>query len=120
MLAGWDGAPVAVSVQVQDANANDELNVWDAAGTTRSGLIDPANLKLNANFVTGDAWFDATVTRSGAAFTITLGAQRSGTLATAAAGNIRWRPSSLATDLAGNATSTSNVSEPPNPQDLDF
>ena len=45
----------------------------------------------------------------------------SGTLATttAATANISWKPSILATDLAGNASTAVTVSEP-DPKDLDF
>jgi chitinase len=121
VLSGWDGSPVAVRVQLRDSGGADELNVWNAAGTTLLGLIDPAaNVKLNQNYVTTNAWFDATLTRSGAAFTITLGAQLSGTLTTATGpANIRWWPAGIATDLAGNLSLTTSVREP-NPSDMDF
>lgn len=120
VLAGWNGSAVAVRVELQNVGSADELNVWNAAGTTRLNLIDAVtDLKLNANFVTTAAWFDATMTRAGAAVTVTLGAKLSGTLTTAATANMTWTPSTLATDLAGNASTAVAVTEP-NPKDRDF
>ena len=111
MLAGWTGASQAVRVKI---SANDELDVYDAAGTTRLGLVATAtDLKLGRDFVTADADFDATMVQSGNAITITLGALRSGTLAPApaAAGTLTWKPSATATDAVGNAATTTLVTE---------
>jgi chitinase len=117
VLAGWDGSPLPIRVELQDVAGSDRLTVWN--GTTRLNLTNTGGLRLNANFVATDASFDATLTRSGAAFTITLGTRLSGTLATAAPANIRWTPSNLATDLAGNPANTTAFDEP-NPADVDF
>jgi hypothetical protein len=77
------------------------------------------DLKLGADFVTASADFDATMALSGNAITITLGVQRSGTLTTAAAGTMTWRPSATATDLLGNPSSTTLRTET-GAADLDF
>lgn len=120
VLGGWDGTPVAIRVQVVNNGNSDEMNFWDATGNTRLGLADAANnLRLNANFVTSSAWFDATMAQNGASLTVTLGAPLSGNLTTAAAANMRWRTSTAATDLAGNPVVAANVNES-NPSDRDF
>lgn len=107
VLAGWSGSAQPVRVRVANAAAGDELEFSDSTGTTRLGLVaTAADLQLGGDFVTTDAEFDATMALSGEAITVTLGAQRSGTLATAVAGTMTWRPSAAATDLFGNPSST--------------
>ena len=50
--------------------------------------------------------------QSGAAITVTLGTLSSGSVGTAGStGAMSWSPSATATDLAGNACSTSAVTE---------
>ena len=120
VMSGWDGSAAAIRVQVTNNGGSDQMSFWDATGTTRLGLADATtNLRLNANFVTSTTWFDATMAQSGAAVTVTLGAHLSGNLNTAAAANMRWRPSATATDLAGNPAAVADVNES-NPSDRDF
>jgi chitinase len=120
VLAGWSGASQAIRVQVTNAAANDQLDFYDGTGTTRLGLVaTAADLKLGADVVTADAEFDATMARSGNAITITLGSLRSGTLTTATAGTMTWRPSTAATDLFGNPSSTALRTET-GAADVDF
>jgi len=111
VLAGRSGAAQPVRVKI---SAADQLDVYDATGTTRLGLVATAtDLNLGADFVTAPADFDATMTQSGNAITLTLGALRSGTLAAspAGAGTLTWKPSATATDLAGNPGTTTLVTE---------
>jgi hypothetical protein len=94
VLAGWSGASQAIRVRVTNVAANDQLDFYDATGTTRLGLVTTtADLKLGADYVTADAEFDATMALSANAITITLGSQRSGAVTTAAAGTMTWGPS---------------------------
>jgi hypothetical protein len=111
VLSGWTGAAQAVRVKV---SATDQLDVYDAAGTTRLNLVSTGlDLNLGADFVTAAADFDATLTQSGNSITVTLGALRTGTLAASPAGvgTLTWKPSASATDLAGNAGTTTLVTE---------
>jgi hypothetical protein len=111
VLSGWTGAAQAVRVNV---SATDQLDVYDAAGTTRLNLVSTGlDLNLGADFVTAAADFDATLTQSGNSITVTLGALRTGTLAASPAGvgTLTWKPSASATDLAGNAGTTTLVTE---------
>jgi Bacterial Ig domain len=120
VLAGWSGAAQAIRVRVTNAAANDQLDFYDSTGTTRLGLVATAvDLKLGADFATADADFDATMALSGATVTVTLGAQLSGTLTTAAAGTMTWRPSAGATDLFGNPAGTTLRTET-GAADVDF
>ena len=109
VLSGWTGAAQPVRVKI---SAADQLDVYDATGTTRLNLVSTA-LDLGADFVTADADFDATLTQSANSITVTLGALRSGTLAAspAGAGTLTWKPSGTATDLAGNPGTTTLVTE---------
>jgi hypothetical protein len=112
VLAGWDGSPVAVRIEVVDRNSKDEMDFWDGAGATRLNLItDKSDLKLNANYVAATAWLEGTMTRSGSAISVTLGAKLSGTLSTAGSGTMSWRPSALVKDLAGNPAGTVPVTK---------
>ncbi len=107
VLPGWDGSSQAIRMRIADIAANDQLDFYDGAGSTRLNLVTTAaDLKLGANFVTSDAEFNATMARSGNSITITLGSQISGSLAQAAVGTMTWRPSASATDIFGNPAST--------------
>lgn len=128
VMAGWTGSPVSVQVRVRDGNVpslirgskGDTLDV--SSGGTVLGL-GSVNLKgdyvrflrtvsLNATMTAG------TVTVNGLERTvITL---KLGTFATGKSGDLKtnntaaamvWTPSSAATDLFGNRSSTMNVIE---------
>jgi chitinase len=116
VLSGWTGTSRAMRVRVKNNAATDELDFYSTTGT-RLNLA--TELKLGANFVTTDAEFSATMVQSGAAITVTLGSRISGTLATAAAGTMTWRPSAAATDLSGKPSGTATVTEAGG-SDVDF
>ena len=121
VLAGWNGTSQAVRVRVTNAGANDQIDFYNAAGTTRLNLVaTPADLKLGGDFVTTDSDFNATISQSGASITVTLGTQISGgALNTAVAGTMTWKPSATATDVTGHASTTTQVTETGG-SDLDF
>jgi hypothetical protein len=119
ILAGWDGSAVAVTVRVTNNSSNDRLTVYNAADTSRLNLTTSSGLQLKANRVSGTAKWDATMTMSGNSVAITLGASTTGsTTAPAATTPMVWSPSSAATDLAGNACSTTTMTE--SGTDVDF
>lgn len=115
ILSGWSGAPTTVTVRVTDRGGNDTLSIWDAANATRLRITGASDLTLRADrTASAGAVFTATAVQSGASVTITLGALQSGTSKTDTKSQaMAWTPSSLATDLAGNAVSTSTVNESP-------
>jgi hypothetical protein len=116
ILSGWNGSSTTVTVRVTDNGTADTLSIWDAANTTRlritSGVQD---LLLRADRTdSAGARFTATAVQSGAGVTITLGALQSGNSKTYTKTNaMAWTSSSFATDLAGNAVSSSTVNESP-------
>jgi chitinase len=120
IMTGWDGSSQAVQVRVQNAGANDRLEVRDSGGTTLN-LTAGQHLQLNADYVSATAVYDATIVRSGSTVTVTLGTLVSGTprtgVTTAAA--MVWNSSTAATDLAGNAA-TGNVRAETGAADQDF
>jgi hypothetical protein len=107
---GWNGGALAVTVTFADAGTKDTLTIAPASGTGTVNLLG-ASLKLNADVVANTTVFDATMTQSGAAITVTLGARRSGTVKTGAAGTMTWTASASATDAAGNPSTTAVVTE---------
>ena len=121
VLTGWNGTSQAVRVRVTNAGTNDQLDFYNAAGTTRLNLVaTSADLKLGGDFVTTDSDFNATISQSGASITVTLGSQiPGGTLTTAVAGTMTWKPSASATDVTGHASTTTQVTETGG-SDLDF
>ena len=114
VLSGWTGTGTAIRVRVANAVTNDQMDFYNATGATRLNLVLSAtDLVLGGNFASGTAWFNATMTQSAGTITIVFGSVISGStsLATASTGTLSWRPSNLATDLAGNAALTTQVTE---------
>jgi chitinase len=113
VLSGWNGSSQAIQVRFADNASNDQMDFYDAAGTTRLNLTGtPADLKLAGNFVSGAVTFNATMTQSASSITVTLGSVvGTPTLPTAVAGTMTWAPSPAATDLAGKASRTTTVTE---------
>jgi hypothetical protein len=113
VLTGWTGGSQAIRVNLTNNASNDRIDFWNAANTARLNLLNTAtSLPLGGNFLstTTGAW-DATMVQSGNTITITLGTQLSGTMTRASTGTMRWTPSALATDLAGTASLTTQVTE---------
>jgi Bacterial Ig domain len=111
VLTGWNGSNQPIRVRVREAAGNDQMDFLTTGGIRLNLVLGPADLTLGGNYVTADTDFDATMTQSGATITITLGTQLTGTVVTAAAGTLSWKPSSAAKDLAGNASTSGTVNE---------
>jgi hypothetical protein len=121
VLSGWNGSSQAILVKLADNGSNDQMDFYNAAGTTRLNLTGvAADLKLGGNFVSGAVNFNATMSQSGTSITVTLGSVvGTPTLPTAVAGTMTWTPSAAATDLTGHASKTTLVTESGG-LDLDF
>jgi chitinase len=122
VLTGWTGSSQAVRVRITDAGTNDQLDFFNAAGTTRLNLVSTtADLKLGGNYVTTTTEFNATMTQSGSSITVTLsGSPISGTLSTVgAATTMTWLPSAGAKDATNHASRTTQVTES-GAADVDF
>jgi hypothetical protein len=113
ILAGWTGTSTAIKVYIANGTTSDTMEFRNSAGTASSlNLVNSAtDLNLGGNFVTSATIFNGTIRQTGATITVTLGSRISGTVATAAAGTITWRPSALATNLTGIPALTTLVSE---------
>ncbi len=114
IMAGWNGSSTAVQVRVNDVGANDTLDVYDAAGTTKLKLTSATQaLQLRADWVSATASFNATLVRSGSQIVVTFGTRISGAVRTGVAttANMIWTPSTAATDLAGNPASATACTE---------
>jgi chitinase len=109
ILAGWSGAGQAITVHVRNNFSNDEMHF---SGSSQVNLVlSSTDLKLGGNFVNADAQYTATMVQSGSSITVTLGTRTGGTVNTVTSSTMTWRPSSLATDLAGRAGATTLVTE---------
>jgi hypothetical protein len=117
ILAGWNGASTNVVVRLNDGGAgSDTMTVWDSTNTNQLNL-GSVNLG-RSDYVTGNVTFGATGTpstmvKSGSSITVTLGSPSDTALVGTAGGTgtMVWTPSASATDLAGNACSTTSKSE---------
>jgi Bacterial Ig domain len=111
ILAGWNGSSQAVTVRMNNSGASDTLEVWDVTNLVKLPLTSTV-VALNGNNVQNAVVFAATMVQSGASITITLGALASGTVRTdAGTSTMSWPPSATATDLAGNACTTTAANE---------
>jgi chitinase len=122
ILAGWSGTSQAIRVRINDAGANDTLDLYNAAGTTRLNVMSATQaLRLQADWVSATTNFNATMVMSGNTVTVTVGTLISGTIRTGVAttANMIWNPSTAATDLVGNAASATATTESGG-ADLDF
>jgi hypothetical protein len=105
LLTGWTGASTSVTVAVTNSSSADTFAITSANfGSVATG----------ADYVSASVtWTGSTMIQSGASVTITLGtttgASSLKTNATAKA--MVWTPSATATDLAGNAMSTTTRTE---------
>jgi hypothetical protein len=133
ILAGWSGTSTSVVVRVANGGVlpitADTVSVWNSTNAAQLplGTITLPSGTYVAGLAAGDsATFGATGTpstmvMSGSTITITLG-----TAAGQAAGlgllpgAMSWVPSAIATDWAGNATSTGSVTETTPPSDVEF
>ena len=104
ILAGWSGAaPAAVRVRVNNSGSSDSMEFYDAANSTPLGLLATGSvLSINIDHVTAATVFDATISRSGSTFTVTIGSLISGAVSANPKGKspMIWRPSSQATSQA--------------------
>jgi hypothetical protein len=114
LFSGWNGAILSgLSVRIVNNGNTDEVELWSGSTQFNLGLIE-----LRDNFVTAGymAFNSSSIVQSGSTITITLGgtAVANGGAAWASApgsARMRWTPSALSTDFAGNAASTTRVTE---------
>jgi hypothetical protein len=111
LLGGWNGGATGVTVRVNDAGANDTLEVYDGTNTTKVNLT-ASPMALARDVASTNASFSATMQQSGNSVVVTLGALASGTMKSGVKkGRMTWSPSTAATDAAGNAVSATSVTE---------
>jgi hypothetical protein len=117
LLSDWDGSSMNVVVVLIDGgNSDDTLQVWNVArqvqvpfGTVDLGRKD--YLTNGSSITFGITGTPSTMVQDGSAIAVTLGTPSATGGTAAASGSITWTPSSSATDRAGNAASTSSVTE---------
>jgi hypothetical protein len=118
LFAGWDGTSMNVAVVLIDGgnSANDTIQVWDvprlkqiAFGTIDLGRKDYLTGHTYDAF--GYTGTPSTMVMNGSTITITLGTPDFTADTAAGSGTMTWTPSASATDRAGNAASTSTVTE---------
>ena len=115
ILGGWNGTSQAIRVRVNN-NVNgtsDAIDLYNSTGSTRLNVVSNYQLRLNANYVTVTANFDATMVMSGSTVTVTIGSQRDGTIATGVTTStaMTWNSSNATTDEVGNNATGNAVTE---------
>lgn len=114
ILAGWAGTSQPIRVRVNEVAGVDTLDLYDAAGTTRLNVMSATQaLRLNADWVSATANFNATIVMTGSTATVTIGTLISGTIRTGVAttASMVWTSSNVATDAVGNPASGNTVTE---------
>jgi len=114
ILAGWAGATQNIRVRVNNVGTTDTLDLYNAAGTTKLNVVAATQaLRLQADWVSVTADFNATMTMSGNSVTVTIGTLISGTPRTGVVtgANMIWNPSTLATDAVGNPAAATILTE---------
>lgn len=114
--AGWSGTATSVVVRLNNGSGsgNDTVTVFNSTNATQLPL-GSVNLGradyTSANLTFGATGTASTMAMSGNTITITLGTQSAAATTAAATGTMSWTPSATATDAAGNALSTTAVTE---------
>jgi chitinase len=114
ILAGWSGASTPIRVRINDVGTADTLDLYNAAGTAKLNVVSATQaLRLQADWVSSLTWLNATMTMTGNTATVTIGTPISGTVRTGVltGANMIWNPSTAATDVVGNATQATAVTE---------
>jgi chitinase len=114
ILTGWSGGAQPIRIRVNDAAGADTLDLYDATGTNKLNVVSATQaLRLNANWVAGTVWLDGSMTMSGSGIVVTVGSLVSGTINTGVAttANLQWTSTAATTDVAGNATTVTTVTE---------
>ena len=121
---GWTGASTSVTVRIVDGGctvilcSNDSAEIWNAANTVPLplGTINLNNVDYNGTGLglgsLADVTFTATMVRSGAAVTVTLGTKTGGTAHTTGSNaTAQWTPSTATYDAAANANTSATKNE---------
>jgi hypothetical protein len=114
ILAGWAGGSTPIRARVNNVFTADTLDLYNSAGTTKLNVVAATQaLRLQADWVTTTADFNASMTMTGSSVTVTIGTLISGTPRTGVTttANMLWNPSTLATDVVGNAASATLLTE---------
>ena len=114
ILSGWSGGAQPIRIRVNDAGGADTLDLYDATGTTKLNVTSAAQaLRLNANWVANTVWLDGSMTMTGNGIVVTIGSLVSGTINTGVTttANLQWTSTAATTDVAGNSTTVSTVTE---------
>jgi hypothetical protein len=116
ILAGWSGSSTAVVLRLNNGTGsnNDTVTVFNSTNATQLPL-GSVNLGrtdyTSAGITFGATGTASTMAMSSNTITVTLGTQSAAATTAAATGSMIWTPSASATDPAGNAASTTAVTE---------
>jgi hypothetical protein len=116
ILSGWSGGSTNVVVRLNNGagSNNDTVTVFNSTNATQLSL-GSVNLGrsdyTSASITFGAPGAASAMVMSGNTVTITLGTQSAAATSAAATGTMSWTPSASATDPAGNAASTTAVTE---------
>jgi hypothetical protein len=108
VLAGWSGASTPISVVVTNSGNNDLITL-----TGVNLIASGQSLQTNANWVSANATFAATLSQSGSQIVVTLGTLTSGSVRSGVntSTKMSWPTSSAMTDLAGNPLTAATVTQ---------
>jgi hypothetical protein len=115
VLAGWTGAATNVVVRVNDGGlGSDQVQIFNSTNASQLPLGSVSLGRTDYTFLSitfGATGTASTMSISGNSITVKLGTQSAAGNTAAATGTMVWTPSATATDRAGNAETTTNVTE---------
>jgi hypothetical protein len=116
ILAAWDGTSTTVTATFANGGCG-------ASDTITVASANLGTLCLTGNYVNGNRSFTGStmvMSGGGTVVTLTLGTPSNTFLTETVAGTMSWTPSATATDVAGNACTTTAVNEVTPPADVEF
>ena len=115
IVSGWSGSSMNLLVQLTNSGGGDTITFFSSTSPFPQIPLGSINLG-RTDYTTGNVTFGlsgtpSTMVLSGSTVTITLGTASAADTTAAATGSMVWTPSATATDLAGNACSTTAKTE---------
>jgi Bacterial Ig-like domain len=116
IVSGWNSGSTNVVVRLNNGTGsnNDTVTIFNSANTTQLplGSVNLGRTDYTSSSITfGASGTASSMVMSGNTITITLGTQSAAATTAASTGTLSWTPSASATDAAGNAVSTTAVTE---------
>jgi hypothetical protein len=116
VFSGWTGTATNIVVRISNSGSSDHVTFWDASNATQLplgsvNLGTSGYVNSGATVTFGATGTASTLVQSGTNWTITLGTPSGTTRTVTTKSSMIWTPSTVPTDLAGNAATSATATE---------